>query len=146
MGVLIGAMTSPEYQDNLLMVFAGYTEDMDAMLQSDQGLKRRIGGRVEFRDISVEEAERIFHSKLKDEHMQLEEACHGETVQSIFKELKARDGWGNIGDVERLTQFLFTEASARLIRAASALDSEEDGDLLLASWDHTYTRCVFICL
>lgn len=140
MGVLIGAMTSPEYQDNLLIVFAGYTEPIDSMLKTDQGLKRRIGARVEFNDITLTEAENLLHSKLKDENAQLDSSCHGEPVQNIFKELKSRPGWGNIGDVERLAQLLFSAASTRLLRAARALGDEDEGNILLASWDHIYTR------
>jgi SpoVK/Ycf46/Vps4 family AAA+-type ATPase len=101
MGVLISAMTSPEYQDNLLIVFAGYTKEMDYMLSSDPGLKRRIGRRVEFADLSVEAAENILHLKLSKLGYKIHESCHGTKIQNIIRDLKCRPGWGNIGDISR---------------------------------------------
>jgi stage V sporulation protein K len=143
MGVLIAAMTSPDYADNLLIVLAGYTVEMDNMLEADPGLKRRIGSRVEFKDITAEEAEKILHAMLEKDKTRLDPICHGSPIQEIFTELKSRSGWGNIGDVVRLAQYLFSAVSARLLKTASEQENEDNGNLVLASWDHIYTRYTF---
>ena len=138
MGVLVGAMTAPEYQDNILIVLAGYTKEMDAMLDSDPGLKRRIGRRVEFQNIDYVTAESILHSKLKQQGFSLEEMCHGEPIRSVFKQLINRPGWGNIGDIERLAQFLYSSTSTRLINEAKGMQPD-DKAVFLGNWNKIYT-------
>lgn len=139
MGVLVGAMTAPEYQDNILIVLAGYTDEMDAMLDSDPGLKRRIGRRVEFQNIDPVDAEKILHSKLKQQGFALENACHGESVQGFFRELMCRPGWGNIGDIERLTQLLYSSTSTRLLTESKNMHPD-DRAVFLGAWNKEYSR------
>lgn len=48
-----------ERRDDLAILFAGYSEDMDALLRVNSGLNGRISQRIEFRDYSDEELVQI---------------------------------------------------------------------------------------
>lgn len=54
-------------RDNLLVILAGYSEDMDKFLEVNPGLKSRFANIIEFKDYSVEDllviAENLFSSK-----------------------------------------------------------------------------------
>jgi hypothetical protein len=138
MGVLISAMTNPDYQNNLLIVFAGYTQEMDNMLESDPGLKRRISARVEFKDLEDAALEEYFHKFLQKAGTSISSECHGQPIQSIFTELKRRPGWGNIGDVEKLCALCFAAASTRLRKECENMNAEGQ-ESHLSSWNKQYS-------
>ena len=55
---LIQAMEN--HRDNLVVIFAGYTKEMQAFLDSNSGIVSRIGYTVEFEDYTSEELVQIF--------------------------------------------------------------------------------------
>jgi stage V sporulation protein K len=53
-------------RNNLVVVFAGYTEQMKMFLKTNPGLKSRVPGIVEFPDYSADEMVRIFEKFCED--------------------------------------------------------------------------------
>ena len=53
------------YRDNLVVIFAGYTKEMQAFLNANSGIVSRIGYTLEFEDYTVEELLKIFNQMMK---------------------------------------------------------------------------------
>ena len=53
------------YRDNLVVIFAGYTKEMQAFLDSNSGITSRIGYTLEFDDYTTEELKDIFVGMVK---------------------------------------------------------------------------------
>ena len=49
-----------DYRDNLVVIFAGYTKEMNAFLNSNSGIVSRIGYTLNFKDYTVDELIEIF--------------------------------------------------------------------------------------
>ena len=60
---LIQAMEN--YRDNLVVIFAGYTKEMQRFLDANSGIVSRIGYTVEFEDYTVDELLKIFNQMMK---------------------------------------------------------------------------------
>ena len=138
LGVLIAAMTNPVYRNNMLIVLAGYELEMDNLLATDPGLKRRVPKRVIFLDIEPEVAEIILNKKLASEGFRLCEECRGGVIQQFFKKLSTMPGWGNIGDVDSMVNFLFEALSVRMM-GPNQHNEIDAFSARIASWDKVYT-------
>lgn len=53
-------------RDKLVVILAGYPEDMDRLLKMNAGLKDRIPHKIHFPDYSAEELTAIFHTMLPE--------------------------------------------------------------------------------
>lgn len=138
LGVLIGATTNPIYQNKLLIVLAGYTDEMDALLNYDQGLKRRFSKRIEFQNISAKHAVDILYTKLHQENYSFQENnITNDMIESFFQELMLRPGYGNLGDVDNFMLELRNAASKRLGKIAKQLP-EQDRTHFFTSWNRTF--------
>ena len=89
---LIQAMEN--YRDNLVVIFAGYTKEMQDFLDSNSGIVSRIGYTVEFEDYTVEELTQIFMGMMKKAgFIVTDEAI--EKVKKIMEENKNTKNFGN---------------------------------------------------
>ena len=70
---LIKAME--DYKDDLIVIFAGYTEDMDKLLDSNPGLRSRIGYTFDFEDYSAEDLQKIYVAKMKKSGLEVTKAA-----------------------------------------------------------------------
>ena len=67
---LIQAMEN--YRDKLVVIFAGYTREMQDFLNSNSGITSRIGYTFEFDDYTTEELEQIFTGMMKKSGFEVE--------------------------------------------------------------------------
>ncbi len=102
--VLLKAME--DYRDNLIIIFAGYTKEMQKFKEMNPGLKSRIGLTIEFPDYNADELTQIFVRKaeesgysISDEvvrkvHSICDMACrekdfgNGRFVENFFREVE----------------------------------------------------------
>jgi SpoVK/Ycf46/Vps4 family AAA+-type ATPase len=100
---LIQAMS--DYKDRLCVIFAGYPDDMDRLLASNEGFARRLGARITLEDYTAEQLTNIFEGLCRKARPPA--TCDRELVEVLprfFEELydqRARD-FGNAGAVEKL--------------------------------------------
>lgn len=94
---LIQAMEN--HRDNLVVIFAGYSKEMDKFLKSNSGIVSRIGYTMEFKDYTLDELITIFKSMFEKSGFILDD--------SAIKKAK-----------EIITQFIGTESfgNARFVR------------------------------
>ena len=82
------------YRDNLVVIFAGYTKEMQAFLNANSGIVSRIGYTLDFKDYTNEELLQIFEQMMnKSGFVVLPEAL--EEVKRVTEEYRDTPNFGN---------------------------------------------------
>ncbi len=84
-------------RDKILFIFAGYKEDIDRLLEVNDGLASRIPLEIEFEDYNFEELCEIFYKLIKDNGLKLSESGKikaKEGIQLISDKRDSRFGNG----------------------------------------------------
>ena len=89
---LIQAMEN--YRDNLVVIFAGYTKEMQDFLDMNSGIVSRIGYTVEFEDYTEDELLQIFMGMMKKSGFEVSAEAQNK-VKSIITEYKDTKNFGN---------------------------------------------------
>ena len=89
---LIKAME--DYRDNLVVIFAGYTKEMQDFLDSNSGIVSRIGYTFEFDDYTEDELVQIFEGMMKKAGFVIEDAAITK-LRKIIVENKDMENFGN---------------------------------------------------
>ena len=96
---LIQAMEN--YRDNLVVIFAGYTKEMDAFLKSNSGIISRIGYTLEFKDYTVDELIEILKSMFKKSGFIVDNSALDKS-RDIIEKYRHTEGFGNARFVRNL--------------------------------------------
>lgn len=117
---LIQAMEN--YRDNLVVIFAGYSKEMDSFLKSNSGIVSRIGYTLEFKDYTVNELLTILKSMFEKSGFIVsnEALVKARKVILMFKDT---EGFGNA----RFIRNLYEKA---IIKHASNVQDETSKDIL----------------
>ena len=111
-------------RDNFMVIVAGYTEQMDDFMDSNQGLKSRFSRELLFEDFSKEELIEIFEDMLDSRSLLLSE---GEEVQKLVEGLilmcSMKKDFGNARGVRNLVEKL---SQIQECRIADVLETGED--------------------
>ncbi len=97
-----------DYQGRLIIIFAGYTEEMKKFRDLNPGLKSRIGYEIDFEDYSLDELVRIFEKKVYDKQFKFTEEAINK-VSNILKKAKEVENFGNGRFVENMVQKIIIE-------------------------------------
>lgn len=97
-----------DYQGRLIIIFAGYTDEMKKFRDLNPGLKSRIGYEIDFDDYSLEELMDIYHKKVADKGFRSNEEADRK-VQNILKNAKEVENFGNGRFVENMVQKIIVE-------------------------------------
>ena len=97
-----------DYQGRLIIIFAGYTEEMKKFRDLNPGLKSRIGYEIDFEDYSIEELLQIFDKKVNDKGFKSNEEAR-KKVENILINAKAVENFGNGRFVENIVQKIIIE-------------------------------------
>ena len=89
---LIQAMEN--HRDELVVIFAGYTKEMQAFLDSNSGITSRIGYTLVFEDYTEDELVEIFKNMATKAGFNTEEDAI-KKLRDIIKENKDHDNFGN---------------------------------------------------
>lgn len=81
-------------RENLVVIFAGYTKEMQAFLNSNSGIVSRIGYTLEFEDYTEQELLEIFKLMLKKTGFKITEQALNK-AEKIIKEAKTGVNFGN---------------------------------------------------
>lgn len=106
-------------KDYMMVILAGYKEEMQEFLKSNPGFKSRIRNEIEFEDYSVEEMAVIFKKMVAERSMELEPGSDADIHNML--ELKSRvPDFGNARGVRNLFEEVIEEMNARLIRMSGS--------------------------
>lgn len=97
-----------DYQGRLIIIFAGYTEEMKKFRDLNPGLKSRIGYEVDFADYSLEELVEIYNKKVAEKGFKTDDAAMNK-IEKILKNAKEVENFGNGRFVENTIQKIIIE-------------------------------------
>ena len=97
-----------DYSGRLIIIFAGYTEEMKRFRDQNPGLKSRIGFELNFKDYSVDDLMNIFFKKLNEKQFKINEEAILK-VRKIFENAKKVENFGNGRFVENTIQKIIVE-------------------------------------
>ncbi|KAL9567858.1 hypothetical protein ACKAV7_008161 [Fusarium commune] len=110
-GELVDVMTKPRYAHNMVVILAGYSDEMEELLMVNPGLRSRIP------QMAPEEYLKLLEKLLSKLNISLSTSTTGEhkaAVLDVLKQLIDSKGWASGRDVETLIQtiieLVFTKA------------------------------------
>ncbi|MFC0626953.1 AAA family ATPase [Kribbella deserti] len=119
-----------ECRDDLIVVLAGYTFEMEQLLDANSGLRSRVPTRLEFPDYSVEELGEIF-TKIATEAGYILEPGIAERVGQLLAPLRREHGFGNGRQVRNVFEDTIARQAVR-ITALTGPTVEQIRQLLVA--------------
>lgn len=113
-------------RDNLVVILAGYSDEMDEFLKTNPGLKSRFPNVIEFEDYTPDEMYRIAEMTAKSKGYRLSEECRSPMLD-VFerKQIKGKNDSGNGRLARNMIEAAILSQSQRI-----AKDSTQDLELL----------------
>ena len=126
-------MGMEDHRDELVVILAGYTKEMETFLTANSGLASRFPNNIEFPDYTAEELLQITHVQAKNKGYRLAESCT-EPLLGYYARWQAADARtaGN-GRLARntLEKAIFHQSRRLVAEPAAALDLILPSDLEL---------------
>lgn len=101
------------YRDNLMVIVAGYSDDMDKFLAENQGLSSRLSTELIFEDYTVEEMMTIFKGMLKSQSAVLADGLDDALSQLLMRKSQASD-FGNARGVRNVLEKVVENRNSRI--------------------------------
>lgn len=103
-----------DFRSRLVVVMAGYPDEMERLMAANPGLKSRFGAVVDFPDFSAQELVQVFCGLAKREGYQWDEAIV-QQIQGVLAEQARLEGdqFGNARSVKRLFEQMKSRLAAR---------------------------------
>ena len=102
-----------DYKDKLIIIFAGYEDEMKKFLDSNPGLISRIGYKINFPDYTVEELTQIYLNLLEKNNLKITPKALSK-LQEIIKVSSGYDDFGNGRYINNLFQKVLIEHSKNI--------------------------------
>lgn len=112
-------------RDRIVVIAAGYPDEMDDFVNANPGLRSRFPRRIHFPDYSTDELMRIFESLGTRNHYELDDEARGRVRAWLDGQSRDR-GFGN----GRLARNLFEEAVGRQATRIVEIDEPTDDQLV----------------
>lgn len=109
-GEIVNLVTLPKYKNRLVVILAGYDQDINHLLATNPGFGSRFSEVVEFSNISPIHCQELLVRLLQDRKLSVGSLCSpaaAANIQALFETLSDLPGWGNGRDVENLATSLF---------------------------------------
>ena len=107
------------YRSDLIVIMAGYTAEMQTLMQSNPGLASRFINKIEFPDYTAEELIAIAELELKKQGQLLEEGAKQVLESFIIQEKQAGRVDGNGRWVRNILQFIGQARDMRIVMDGS---------------------------
>lgn len=108
------------HRDSLIVIFAGYTADIDRLLSENQGLRSRVTKDLFFEDYTLEELVQIFYLQIKQAGFMLAEELRPLVRERLEREMENTLDFGNARGVRNVTEAVLTAQDIRLMRLKRA--------------------------
>ncbi|OJI82018.1 hypothetical protein ASPTUDRAFT_750143 [Aspergillus tubingensis CBS 134.48] len=113
-GELVDCMTKPRYSRKLVIVLAGYSDDMDRLLHMNTGLRSRFPTDIVFPSMSPAHCLEYLEVQLGKLQIRVDRSptmseWEDSTVRDLFAQLQKTRSWANARDVETLARNIVFE-------------------------------------
>lgn len=119
---------SEEYRDEMVIILAGYTDEMNQFLKSNEGIESRFNNKIIFDNYTLNELIEILFMTLKTQGIQLNDSIKVNLIKSfnlIFKKHAEAEGInGNARFVRNYVQDLITNRDLRLSSFSNLTDDQ----------------------
>lgn len=110
-----------DHRKDLIVIVAGYTNLMDAFLESNPGLRSRFSNFIHFDDYTADEMMEILRRNLADQEYRLS----GEAEKKAFQMMQARvankpDNFANARDVRNFMEHAISNQASRIVKLENA--------------------------
>lgn len=112
-------------REELVVIVAGYPDEMDRFMDANPGLRSRFPKTIEFPDYTTEELVAIFEKICADAHYRLTDQAR-QAVSAWLESFPRGKGFGN----GRLSRNLFEDAVTRHATRVVGLEAPTDDDLV----------------
>ena len=122
-----------DHRDELVVILAGYTKEMETFLTANSGLASRFPNKIEFPDYTAEELLQITHVQAKNKGYRLAEACTEPLLgyYARWQESDARTAGNGRLARNTLEKAIFHQSRRLVAEPAAALDLILPSDLEL---------------
>lgn len=108
-GELVDAMTQPRYSKNMVVILAGYTDEMDSLLRNNPGLRSRFPEQVVFPSMTPRACFEHLRHEVQKLNISIPEAQDVGpeklgTIKKLFGRLSQTTGWASGRDVETIAK------------------------------------------
>ncbi|KAH7908721.1 P-loop containing nucleoside triphosphate hydrolase protein [Hygrophoropsis aurantiaca] len=115
MDELVGLLTHPDFKGKLLVVLAGYDQEMNGLLAVNPGLSSRFSEEVVFSNISPDQCLAIIGKELTSKNVSLDDMDLPSSdvyleMKTIIEELSQLPSWGNARDAKTMATTMINEA------------------------------------
>lgn len=121
-----------DHREDLVVILAGYTKEMNEFLEANSGLRSRFPNRIEFKDYSAEELYEITVSIAKKQDYQIHESCKQPLLTYYaLKQSSCSSGNGRLAR-NKVEEAILNQSRRVLMDDSCAIDELriEDFDLL----------------
>ncbi len=105
---LVDSLTKPQFFGKLVVILAGYSDNMNRLLQVNPGLSSRFPEEIVFQNMAPEECLTLLERQIKAAGIDLVlDDCQSKSHRDIidhFKKLSRLSSWGNGRDVKTLSK------------------------------------------
>jgi hypothetical protein len=124
-GVIMQALVGADYRNKILIIFAGYKHEINKLLDTDEGLRRRFGVTVEFNRMELSDAIRAFRTRLQTQSFRIA-ADADEAVREMFEALLTRSTWSNLSDIRTMEEEVHNIRAQSFYRCRADAKSDEE--------------------
>jgi hypothetical protein len=124
---LVDSLTKPRFIGKMIVVLAGYEDDMNKLLSINPGLSSRFSEEVVFKNMRPEDCLKLLELKLEKAGVSIDQngdPSGSNKVTEIFRALSDLPFWGNGRDVETLaksiTRATILEDTTNVLRVSTA--------------------------
>jgi hypothetical protein len=127
---LVDIITIPKYNGKLIVMLAGYGDDMKELLKVNRGLASRFATEIKFETMKPDQCVELLKQKVGDLNIEIEGLeSEEDKVKHLFKDLAETSDWANGRDIETLgklvTGSVFEKAASDTVAGKLAFDSKE---------------------
>ena len=122
---LVDSLTKPQFLGKIVVILAGYCENMNRLLSINPGLSSRFAEEIVFQNMTPGECLTLLQSQLKEAGIEfvLEDRPSGSYSGMVdtFNKLSSLPAWGNGRDIQTLSKSIIGTAFASAESAATKL-------------------------
>ncbi|KAI0886870.1 ATPases of the AAA+ class [Annulohypoxylon maeteangense] len=110
-GEIISLLTQERYKNRLVVILAGYHNEMNKFLATNPGLSSRFPDTIDFKNLTSRECRDLLFNSLRPKTaFDMERMASWQKLDQLFKELSELPFWGNARDIETLVKNIMSTA------------------------------------